>query len=803
MNAAGPDENQKCLDVDDALAFCTGAGASPDLVRTHIGTCDRCRIVVAEAARSLEESRATEVGVFRVLADGVTVAERYRIVRFIARGGMGEVYEAFDTALGESVALKTLSVTGGDDSHAISRVGAEVRLARRVTHPNVCRIFDFGLHQTGVGPLPFFTMQLLRGETLGQKMARDGRLSEQQLRRMVEEVVEGLAAIHASGIVHRDLKVDNIFLAEADGHEPRAVLMDFGLARAPSETSGSMLSSPSSVAGTVDYMPPEVLSGGTPTPAADIYALGVVVFELLTGQKPFVGGSPIERAVSRMRDRAPAPSTLIRTLSTAWDPWVGGCLERDPKRRFAGLADLPPIPAMTTDTKRRQVSRALALGVVSSVVLIGVASFVTVSRISRRRQAMVVPKDPVVETVKRPALVEPQSKSALLGRPWPKREIEVCIVPAPGDSVPFEARSFEFRAYAQLTFGTWTDLWFDSGSNWARCEKNPRPGAIMLSLVKGKEHRADLGYNEAAPVRVEVGIDDEVLIQKLVNALGRALGFAMKGGRYPTPEEMMLFRKTYGRKPPGSLVGGWGRCVTTRPDSPRVELSRCTGDPSDVWSTREGRLQNNEGTTRCLAKYPGNRWENPAGYTDCQTPERDQIRFQGVTWRGLGDRCVVASEVREKAEVHVTDCSYDARERWDFFDGDRVKLSGTNLCLTAPPDTLEIGKGARLNLIKCGDPKAGFQDFKPLPGGVLSLAAHPNFCVVAFEWNQSGSAGELGLWTECHLSRTLPSQYFNLKGSIHAGDRCLAQRGDLAQDSKVWFGPCLVGRSSQNWEYHW
>ncbi len=802
MNAAGPSENKECLDVDDALAFCTGAGASPDAVRAHIGTCDRCRIVVAEAARSLEESRATEVGVFRVLADGVTVAERYRIVCFIARGGMGEVYEAFDTALGELVALKTLSVTGGDDPHAVSRVGAEVRLARRVTHPNVCRIFEFGLHQTAAGPLPFFTMQLLRGETLGQKLARDGRLNDHQLRQVVREVIDGLSCIHASGIVHRDLKVDNIFMFKADGHEPRVVLMDFGLARSPSETSRSTLSSAGTVAGTVDYMPPEVLSGGTPTPSADIYALGVVVFELLTGQKPFVGGSPIERAVSRMRDRAPAPSTLVRSLSAQWDPWVGGCLERDPKQRFAGLAELPPIPAIMSNPKRRLVSRTLAFGAAVGAVLIAVASFVTVSRISRRGQAVHLSKAPVAEAVKRPDLVEPQAKSALVGRPWPKREIEVCIVTAPGDSVPFENRQYALRSKAQTTFGTWTDLWFDSGSNWARCKK-PRPGTIMVSLVPGKETRADLGYNDAAPVRIEFGIDDEVMSQRMANGLGRALGFVMKGGRYPTVEEKILFRATYGRKPAGSLVGGWGRCVTTRPGSPRLDLSRCTGDLSDVWSLRDGRLQNNEGAPRCLAKRPSGGWDSPAGFTNCQSPAWDRLRFQGVTVRSLGDRCVVAAEAREQSSVHVKDCSFDARERWDLFDGDRLRLSGTNLCISAPLDVVEIGKGARLRLTKCGDRRAGLHEFKFSPGGFLSVAAHPNLCVIAFQSAFARDAGEMGLWTECSENQNLPDSYFYLKGAVRAQDSCLFLNGSLEQDSKIWFGPCLVGRENQEWEYHW
>jgi tRNA A-37 threonylcarbamoyl transferase component Bud32 len=343
----------RCLTAEEALVYVLAAGspppdwtgprASPDplLVQEHLDECDRCRMVLAEAVRAARRAEAATAGHFRTLADGQTLLGRYQIQRFIARGGMGEVYEAFDTAINERVALKTLLLTALDDQRAVERLAAEVRLARKVTHPNVCRILEFGVYQRGEeahAGIPFLTMEFLTGEGLARRIRERGPLPPPVVARMVADVTAGLAAIHAAGIVHRDFKSENVLLVpDLDGKE-RAVIMDFGLARGLAE--GAQSGSSTEAAGTPDYMAPEQVEGKPPTPAFDIYALGIVVFEMLTGQKPFPASSPYMTALRRLQHRAPAPSERVDGLAPVWDAVVGRCLERQPERRFARVQEV-------------------------------------------------------------------------------------------------------------------------------------------------------------------------------------------------------------------------------------------------------------------------------------------------------------------------------------------------------------------------------------------------------------------------------------------------------------------------------
>src|SRR6185503_1503616 len=160
------------------------------------------------------------------------LAGRYRIVRFIAAGGMGEVYEATDLALGTEVALKTIRADVASRPQVMERFRREILLARRVTHPNVCRIFDLGLHHPASGPdITFLTMELLRGATLRHRL-RKGPLSPEEALPLVEQMAAALAAAHEAGVIHRDFKAANVMLvpARAAGSPDRGVVTDFGLA---------------------------------------------------------------------------------------------------------------------------------------------------------------------------------------------------------------------------------------------------------------------------------------------------------------------------------------------------------------------------------------------------------------------------------------------------------------------------------------------------------------------------------------------------------------------------------------------
>jgi eukaryotic-like serine/threonine-protein kinase len=339
--------------------------------------------MVAETARATFADGMSSGAPVRTLADGDQLGGRYQIRRFIARGGMGEVYEAFDLSLGETVALKTLSPTMLDQGYATERLIAEVRLARKVTHPNVCRILEFGLHRRqgdSVEVIPFLTMEMLAGETLGSRIRRVGRLDLDQAASVLRGIAEGLRAVHQAGIVHRDFKTENVFLVHRDDDAERPVVMDFGLARALEVNRGARASSANAIIGTVAYMAPEQVEGQAPTPAFDVYALGIVAFEMITGRLPFGGDSPLAVATLRLRQEAPRPSSLRPGLPVAWDVVIGRCLARDPRRRFATVDQVvAALDQLSAEHARRWPARwpraTLAIaGVIALAVAISVAT---------------------------------------------------------------------------------------------------------------------------------------------------------------------------------------------------------------------------------------------------------------------------------------------------------------------------------------------------------------------------------------------------------------------------------------------
>ena len=286
------------------------------------------------------------------LAPGEVLAGRYRIDGFLGRGAVGEVYEAFDQELGDAVAIKILRPEIARDERVLQRFKREIQLARRVTHPNVCRVFDLVLHTSTASstlsesgePAPgsprdqvFLTMELLRGETLEQLLARQGRMTTAEALPVIGHIVAALAAAHANGVVHRDLKSGNIFLVpEPSG--TRAVVTDFGLAWSSIEGNDSAsLTATGELVGSPAYMAPEQVRGDESTTATDIYALGVVIFEMVTGELPFVGKSAFYTALKRLQEPAPSPRLHLSDLDPAWEKTILRCLEREPEKRFPSV----------------------------------------------------------------------------------------------------------------------------------------------------------------------------------------------------------------------------------------------------------------------------------------------------------------------------------------------------------------------------------------------------------------------------------------------------------------------------------
>ena len=339
---------QSCPTVDELSRFVNGRADSTmsGRILKHLDNCDACRILIAATIHtSSAPDDATLIGyVPRTLQANEIVNARYQLVRFVARGGMGEVYEAWDLQLNETVALKTIASTGLDDAKQYVRIRTEVQLARRVTHPNVCRILEFGLHhRTYRGQeetIPFFTMEFLSGESLADYLTRHGRLNVDQVMPIVSQILQGLSAIHKAGIIHRDLKPENVFLlAEASGGN-RVLLMDFGLARRRDNLQSTGNSTDHVAVGTPSYMAPEQCMGASASVSWDIYALGVMFFKLATGEFPFKGSTSVAIAMARIQDSAPSLSSLVPGINPGFEAVVARCLQRDPARRFASVEEL-------------------------------------------------------------------------------------------------------------------------------------------------------------------------------------------------------------------------------------------------------------------------------------------------------------------------------------------------------------------------------------------------------------------------------------------------------------------------------
>ena len=270
-----------------------------------------------------------------LLTAGDRLGERYAVTRLIARGGMGEVYEAFDRELNERVALKTIRPELAGSAATAERFRREIQLARRVTHPNVCRLFDLGNAEGPRGPVSFLTMELLEGESLAERLRRTGAIDAETALPIVRQVAAGLDAAHRAGVIHRDFKSGNVLLVpEGDG--VRAVVTDFGLARRVETGSDPAITmSGGGLVGSPAYMAPEQVEGLELTREADIYALGIVLFEMRTGALPFSGATPMSVAVKRLTEPPPVPSAVNPAIEPAWERTILRCLARAPGERFA------------------------------------------------------------------------------------------------------------------------------------------------------------------------------------------------------------------------------------------------------------------------------------------------------------------------------------------------------------------------------------------------------------------------------------------------------------------------------------
>jgi serine/threonine protein kinase len=308
------------------------------------------------------------------------IFDRFRIVRLLGSGGMGEVYEAFDLELSQAVALKSIRPDIAGNAGVLSRFRKEVQLARRITSPNICRIHELFVAPGHTGSLvdAFLTMEFLEGITLSDELQQRGPMPWVRVREIALDICAALTTMHEAGIIHRDLKSRNIMLVERHG-KVRAVLMDFGLAHEtspPSIDAETTLTSPGTFIGTPQYMAPEQFEGKDLGPATDIYATGIVIYELLTGKHPFAAANAFGAAVLRGKKPEPA-SSLQPEIPHRVDLAIEKCLRFEPIERFQSASELAdallnPHFALTKSPLRRLSS--FQKQVAFAAVILGVFS---------------------------------------------------------------------------------------------------------------------------------------------------------------------------------------------------------------------------------------------------------------------------------------------------------------------------------------------------------------------------------------------------------------------------------------------
>jgi len=328
------------LTPQERAAFFEDFGGDP-LVREEV------KRLVAEHLEATDFFSAPALSDQRRLSVGQILGSRFEIIRFIAAGGMGEVYEAKDLELRERIAIKTIRHDLLHQSESLSLFKREVHLARRVSHPNVCRVFDFFLNpSTDSHDTYFISMELLEGDTLAKLLKRIGRVGTDEILGLALQMEAGLSAAHEAGVVHSDFKPGNVILVPNKRFSggTRAVITDFGLAV---KTFSSIASSDSTVstilakcAGTPAYMAPEQIEGLAATPASDIYSFGLVLYEIVTGELPFQADTSARLALKKLTEEPLPPSHFVAQINPVWESAILRCLERNPSSRFAKVKDV-------------------------------------------------------------------------------------------------------------------------------------------------------------------------------------------------------------------------------------------------------------------------------------------------------------------------------------------------------------------------------------------------------------------------------------------------------------------------------
>jgi serine/threonine protein kinase len=291
--------------------------------------CANCRALLFPSEKTPLSKIETILESKQTLAVGTTFAGRYQIIEKLGKGGMGEVYKVLDKEIKENIALKLLNPEVATDKATVERFRNELKFARKITHKNVCRMYDFNKEKEDY----YITMEYIRGEDLESSLRRVGQLSVGKAIFIAKEVCEGLVEAHRLGVVHRDLKPQNIMISK----KGNVHIMDFGIARS---LKAKGITETGMMIGTPHYMSPEQVEGKEVDQRSDIYSLGVILYEMVAGRLPFEGTTLINIAVKQKTETPPGPRTLNPTVSEEFNRLILRCLEKEKNKRYQKAEDL-------------------------------------------------------------------------------------------------------------------------------------------------------------------------------------------------------------------------------------------------------------------------------------------------------------------------------------------------------------------------------------------------------------------------------------------------------------------------------
>jgi serine/threonine protein kinase/tetratricopeptide (TPR) repeat protein len=337
--------------------------------------CNRCgtQILSPQEPVSLTQT-ATLQTPLRELDAGSTFGGRYQVIEELGKGGMGRVYKAYDTEIKEQVALKILKPEIASDESVIERFRNELKLSRKISHRHVCRMYDLGRAEGTT----FISMEYVSGEDLKTSLKRVGQFTARRAVAVAEQISEGLAEAHRLGVIHRDLKPQNIMI----DREGNARIMDFGIARS---VKARGITDTGVIIGTPDYMSPEQLEGQEADRRSDIYALGVILYEMITGEPPFEGETPLVVAMKHKTQMPRDPRELNPQIPEELSRLILRCLEKEREKRYQSADEvltglravekgLPPTRGVTSEEVRTKTSRRLKPLWLSALIVVVAAA---------------------------------------------------------------------------------------------------------------------------------------------------------------------------------------------------------------------------------------------------------------------------------------------------------------------------------------------------------------------------------------------------------------------------------------------